>query len=197
MEIKFQLNEFALDEAGLFEAIRSHYVKAMEKAESKLISIMKKEIKNTTYGQSPGKPGWRNEISALLQTVYRDVADNYIESGVGLPDDLALNTIIKAMIIGYGSGFMAYGNAAGGSSSGSITAGPTGRLVWDNDMNAQHPSRAKSTYEIPQFNQEGNHFIYNSMILMQKHFDDVLADASASLRDSVFFGHVTARKGAR
>lgn len=168
----------------------------MEKAEDKLISIMKKEIKKTTYGKSPGKPKWRKEISSLLQEVYREVADNYVELGVGVPNDLAFNTIVKAMIIGYGSGFMNYGNATGDYSSGSITAGPTGRPVWDDDMDEKHPSRAKSMYEIPQFNQEGNHFIYNSMLLMQKHFDDVLSNASNTLRDSVFYKHVVVRKGA-
>ena len=168
----------------------------MEKAEDKLISIMKKEVKKTSYSKSPGKPKWRKEISSLLQEVYREVADNSSEFGVGVPNDLAFNTIIKAMIIGYGSGFMAYGGATGGYSSRSITAGPPGRSVWDNDMDGKHPSKAKSTYEIPQFNQEGNHFIYNSMLLMQKHFDDVLADASASLKDSVFYKHVIVRKGA-
>lgn len=192
----FKPTQISIDEAGLMAAIRNHYIRAMEKAEHQLISIMKKEVKKTTYGKSPGKPKWRKEIASLLQEVYREVADNYIEFGVGVPDDLAFNTVVKAMIIGYGSGFMAYGNAAGGQSSGSITAGPTGRPVWDNDMSGKHSSKAKTVYEIPQFNQEGNHFIYNSMLLMQKHFNDVLADASASLKDSVFYKHVIVRKGA-
>lgn len=196
MRNDFKPTQIYIDEAGLIASIKTHYIKAMEKAEDKLISIMKKEVKKTTYGKSPGKPKWRKEISSLLQEVYREVADNYIEFGVGVPNDLAFNTIIKAMIIGYGSGFMAYSGATGGYSSGSITAGPPGRSVWDNDMDGKHPSKAKSTYEIPQFNQEGNHFIYNSMLLMQKHFDDVLADASASLKDSVFYKHVIVRKGA-
>lgn len=176
--IKAKLNQIAIDEIGLLSSIKAHYIRAMKRAEKQLISIMKKEIKKTTYGKSPGKPEWRKEISSLLQEVYSIVADNYIECGVGLPDDVAHNTLVKAMLIGYGSGFMSYGNATGGYSSGPITAGPTGREVWDNNMDGKHPSQAKSTYEIPQFNQEGNHFIYNSMLLMQKHFDDVLAEAS-------------------
>lgn len=188
--------EITIDQQGLVDAIKAHYVKAMEKAENKLISIMKKEIKKTTYGKAPGKPKWRKEISTLLQEVYREVADNYVEFGVGIPDDVAYNTFVKAMIIAYGNGFMGYGNATGGYSSGSITAGPTGRSVWDDDMNGKHPSKAKSVYEIPQFNQEGNHFIYNSMLQMQKHFDDVLADASKSLSDAVFYKHVIVHKGA-
>lgn len=176
--IKAKLNQISIDELGLLSSVKAHYIRAMKKAEKQLISIMKKEIKKTTYGESPGKPEWRKEISSLLQEVYSVVADNYIECGVGLPDDVAYNTFVKAMLIGYGSGFMAYGGATGGYSSGLIFAGPTGREVWDNDMAGKHPSQAKSRYEIPQFNQEGNHFIYNSMLLMQKHFDDVLAEAS-------------------
>lgn len=191
----FKPAQIYIDESGLIAAIKNHYIKAMEKAEDKLISIMRKEVKKTTYGKSPGKPKWRKEIASLLQEVYREVADDYIEFGVGISDHLAFNTIVKAMIIGYGSGFMAYGSATGGYSSGSITAGPTGRLVWNSDMDGKHPSKAKTIYEIPQFNQEGNHFIYNSMILVRKHFDDVLSDASNTLKDSVFYKHVVAHKG--
>ena len=194
--INFKPTQIYIDEGSLFDAIKAHYIRAMKDAEKKLISIMKKEIQKTSYGKSPGKPEWRKELSSLLQEVYSVVADNYIEFGVGIPDDVAYNAIVKAMLIGYGSGFMAYGGSTNGYSSGPITAGPAGRSVWDNDMQGKHPSQAKSTYEIPQFNQEGNHFIYNSMILMQKHFDDVLADASKSQASSVFYKHVIVQKGA-
>ena len=195
--IDVKWSEISINEGALVDAIKDHYIKALEKAESRLLSIMRKEIKKTTYGDSPGKPKWRREISSLLQEVYREVTDNYIEFGVGQSDELAFNTFVKAMLITYGSGFMAYSNATGGYATGSITAGPPGRMVWDNDMAGKHPSKAKSTYEIPQFNQEGNHFIYNSMLLMQKHFDDVLADASSTLKDSLFYKNVIVHKGAQ
>ena len=193
----FVPSNISIDQNALMMAIKAHYIKAMKSAEQKLISIMKKEIKKTTYGKSPGKPKWRKELSSLLQETYSDIADNYIEYGVGIPDSVAENIIVKAMLVGYGSGFMAYGGAFGQQSSGSITAGPPGRSVWDNDLAGKHPSGAKGEYEIPQFNQEGNHFVYNSMMLMKKHFDDVLADASSTLSNSVFLDCVNVETGAR
>lgn len=193
--IQFEPCALSIDEKSLMNALRTHYINAMQKAENKLIEIMRKEIMETTYGDAPGKPEWRKEISAMLQNVYSEVTDNYIKFGVGVPDDVAFNTFVKAMIIAYGGGFTAYGNATGGYSSGPITAGPTGRMVWDSDMAGKKPSAAETIYEIPQFNQEGNHFLYNSMILMKKHFEDVLAEASASIPYSLFARNVVVTKG--
>lgn len=181
-----KLNELSLDVGAVYEAIKSHYLQALVDAESQLIGIMQEEIQRTTHGQAPGKPEWRNEISGMLKEVYREITDSTIEVGVGQPDSLERScqyVFVRAMIIAEGSG-----SAVGGSP---ITAGPPGRTVWNNDLSSQHASNAKSEYTLPAaFNQRGNHFVDNAVKRMQKHFSDVLNDASSSLPDSVFYGNV-------
>ena len=90
------------------------------------------------------------------------------------------------MIIAYGAG-SAVGNSP-------ITAGPEGRLVWDDDINGKKESQAKSVYLLPEpFNQEGNRFIENSIRMMKKHFDDVLEEASINLPERIFYSNVTVK----
>lgn len=82
---------------------------------------------------------------------------------------------------------IAYGNQA----SGKLTSKP-GQIVWDDNINGQHMSRAKSVFDLPSgFNQSGYPFVENAVKLMKKHFSDILKDASRSLPSSVFFGNVT------
>ena len=101
---------------------------------------MKQEVLKTTYGLSPGMPEWRDELSKQLREVYREVTDSYIDIGVGVPQTDSLNRIVKYMLITYGSGSKA---DDGGNP---ITAGPTGRLVWNDGLDFQKQSESKTTY---------------------------------------------------
>ena len=178
-----QLNHLFINQAGLLNALRDHYVQALRQAEPFLIENMKKEMGVRTHGCAPGKPEWITQLSGLLQETYLIATDNYIESGVGIPESVAHNIIVRAMIIEEGSGSKV-GN-------GRIKAGPSGRMVWDDSVSGQKPSQAKSEWFLPEaFNQEGNHFVENAVALTQKHFDDVLSAASKSLPSSLFYGNV-------
>lgn len=191
LSLEFVPTEIHISEADQITAIKDHYINALVQAEDQLLSIMKQEVIKTTYGLSPGKPEWRDELSRHLKEVYREVANNYVEIGVGVPSVDSLNSIVKYMLITYGSGSKA---DDGGNP---ITAGPTGRLVWDNELESQKPSESKTTYQLPdEFNQSGNHFISNSITLMEKHFNDVLANASRALENEVFYNNVVVTKGA-
>lgn len=191
LSLEFVSTEIHISEADQITAIKDHYINALVQAEDHLLSIMKQEVLKTTYGLSPGKPEWRNELSNCLKEVYREVADNYVDIGVGVPSTDSLHNVVKYMLIAYGSGSKA---DDGGNP---ITAGPTGRLVWDDDLESQKPSESKTTYQLPdEFNQSGNHFISNSITLMEKHFNDVLANASRALENEVFYNNVVVTKGA-
>lgn len=114
-------------------------LRALKDAEQRLIELMQQEIMNTVHGDGPGKPDWRNEISESLDEVFEEVTDNYIKVGVGVPapSSRKLATLVKAMIIESGAG-----SAVGREP---IKTKP-GQLVWDNDMNRRHRSKAKSVY---------------------------------------------------
>lgn len=143
---------------------------------------------NTVHGGGPGKPDWRNEISESLDEVFEEVTDNYIKVGVGVPapSSRKLATLVKAMIIESGAG-----SAVGREP---IKTKP-GQLVWDNDMNRRHRSKAKSVYQLPAaFNQQGNQFIENAIKRMEKHLNDILDSAAENIPDSVFYGNVTIKK---
>lgn len=149
---------------------------------------MEQEVLRTTYKEAPGKPAWRKMIRESLEVVSETVTDDYMEAKVGLGSDILFTDFLKAMIVAYGSG-----NRVG---NGSIEAGPPGRIVWDDNMDGQHPSRVEGNYLLPEeFNHTGNHFIQNAITLMRKHFKDTLDDAAASLPSSVFFNNLHVKGG--
>lgn len=180
-------NTLSLNGSALYSALENYYVDALQRAEDKLIEIMREEIQRTTNGGAPGKPSWRNEISSMLRETYRVVANGYIEAEVGVPYEVSEGNgyeLVRAMLIAYGGG-----SAAGGEP---ITAGPHGRSVWNENLDGKHPSRAESTYQLPSgFNQRGNNFVENAMKRMNKHFNDILKDASASIPASLFYDFVS------
>lgn len=181
-------NQISLRISDVNAAIENHLIQAMEKAEDKLIDLMREEIQRTTHGQAPGHPLWRNEISRLLKETYRVIGRGYMEFEAGVPYDVAENVLVKAMIIAVGSGD-AVGNPA-------IQAGPPGREVWDGSMEGKRPSQAESTYLLPAaFNQKGNEFVKNAVIRMKVFFDEILDAACATLPSSVFYGNVIVSKG--
>ena len=123
-----------------------------------------------------------------LDVINETVTDSYMQAEVGLGSDMLFTDFLKAMIVTYGSG-----NKVG---NGSIEAGPPGRIVWDDNMDGQQPSRAEGNYLLPdEFNHGGNRFISNSIQLMRKHFRDTLDDAAASLPSSVFYCNLHVKGG--
>lgn len=121
-----------------------------------------------------------------LREVYRVVANEVIEVGVGLPYTSYADAgyqFVRAMLIAYGSGDQVPGGEK-------IHSRP-GELVWDDDLRTYHPSTALTEYDLPDaFNQEGNDFIANAMKLMRTHFTHLLENAAGSLPGGLFSGHV-------
>lgn len=165
--------------------IRAVLVDVLEEGTETLLDIMRDEIQRTVHGDGPGKPEWREALAADLREVYRVVADEVIEFGVGLP---YLNyadagyKFVRAMLVAYGGG-----NAAPGGEK--IHSRP-GELVWDDDLHDHGPSQALTEYDLPDaFNQEGNDFLSNAMRLMRVHFQGLLAKAGARLPKGLFSAH--------
>lgn len=176
-------NEISIIEWKLFEEIKDYYVDALNDAADKLLDLIRDEISKTVWGKGPGKPEWRKDLIEKMKVVHREIADNYLEAGVGVPEPSSLGDLLKAMVIAYGAG-----SAVGRKP---ITAGPTGRMVWDENLDEKQKSKAQAVYELPEeFNQEGNHFIQNSVKLMKKHFNDVLNEASENIPDRIFYQNV-------
>ena len=179
-----QAYKLSLNTGNVMNAIRQHFIRAMSEAEDKQLDIMEREVMRTVHGNGPGKPAWREETREKLEVIEQTIADDVIESKVGFDRKGLFTSFVKAMIVSEGAGSAA-GNAA-------IYAGPPGRMVWDNDMSSKHPSTAKSTYNLPAgFNQEGNQFVSNAIRLMEKHYDNIIATAWASLPESIFYGNVS------
>lgn len=170
-----------LNADSLLKQVREALVAVLEEGTETLLDIMRSEIQKTTHGDAPGKPEWRDQLSAELREVYRVVADEAIEFGVGLPYQSfadAGHMFIRAMLVAYGSG-----SGAGGEA---IHSRP-GELVWDDDLHDFKPSIALTEYFLPDaFNQEGNDFLNNAMRLMRIHFTQLLTRASARLPKGLF-----------
>lgn len=137
----------------------------------------------TTYKGAPGKPEWREMMRDRLEVIEEVVTDEYMEAKVGLDSNMLFTDFVKAMIVAYGSGSRVF--------NGSIEAGPTGRIVWDDNVDGKHPSRSATNYLLPlEFNQRGNAFVKNAILLMKIFFDDILAEAADNLPSSIFYKNV-------
>lgn len=181
---KIKVKSLSMNETAVFSAIKQHLLTALRNNEQQLLSLMQKEVLETTYGDAPGKPRWRDELRDSLSILEEQITDEYMNVSVGA--DVQENTykFVRAMLITYGSGSRV-GN-------GSIEAGPTGRIVWTEDLDGQQASRAEGNYLLPlEFNQRGNKFIDNAVQLMQKFWNDTLDNAMATLPESIFCENIT------
>lgn len=167
-------------------ALRDEAKDALELEGQRLLAHMRREVMNTTHGGAPGKPEWRKDIARNLDKTAVAVTDDSVSMDFGYSlSDKADET--RAMVVEAGSG-----SAAGGKP---ITAGPTGREVWNSELDGKHPSRAKSVYKLPaEFNQKGNSFVDNSMRMMQTEFGIMTEVTFATTPDSVYYGNVKVDK---
>lgn len=157
---------------------------ALKMEGDKLAAIMKQEVQHTTHGDAPGKPAWRDHMERNIGLVATAITVDAISIDVGYDAD-GKSDEVRAMIVAHGSGDKADG---GGSP---ITAGPPGRSVWDGDVSGKHPSKAKSTYDLPDaFNQQGNQFVEDAMRRMQTQFGDAIDQAFVGMPDSVIYTKV-------
>lgn len=131
-------NELSFDVGNLMTLLRDYYNGALAEASEKLLGLMRNEVSKTIGGDGPGKPEWRAMVIKKLKVVHEDITTNYLETGVGVPDDLLLADLIKTMVIAYGAG-----SAAGNDP---ITAGPLGRKVWDGNIDEQKDSEVAVSY---------------------------------------------------
>lgn len=164
--------------------IRDYYVQSLSKAEDKLIELMREQINqiNHSAGGGHGAPEWESAVKASVHKVYRDIADNYIESGVGIDYREGEAITAAASIYEFGVGDMASPKAP------PVQTRP-GEKVWKTDL-TRGISNALSSYYIPQFNQQGTFYIENAMKLMAKFFNDILDEASENLPDSIFYSNI-------
>lgn len=159
---------------------------ALEQEGERLAAHMRREVRRSMRGNTPGKPEWRSEIERNLRSKPAAVMENGISVELGYtPDSQA--KLVRAMVVEAGSG-----SAAGNDP---IHAGPTGRSVWDDELAEKHPSRAKTVYNLPdEFNQEGNQFVENAMRIMESEFGGVTDATFAALPDEAYHGKVQVRE---
>lgn len=179
--------QWSVNTARMKTQLVNHFVRALKRAEQQLIQLMKEQMPSRVYGDGPGDPDWIKAMLKDIKEVYKDVATNYIEVGVGLPYEEGTWQAVRAMVVEAGAG-----SAAGNPP---IQTRPR-ESVWNDDLTGKHESEAKSWYYLPDaFNQEGNQWVENAMKLMAKYFDDIMEDACNSVPASIFYNNITSRRG--
>lgn len=119
-----------VNEKRMLSQIKSYYVKALKDAEDKFIEIMSGQILavDNAGGGGHGAPEWKAPLIQAVRTLYRDMADNYIEIGVGVPDRGGQDRLsVEAMIYEFGVGDQS------DLGSPSVQTRP-GETVWKTDM---------------------------------------------------------------
>lgn len=175
-----------IDTPAVLDGIKNHFLKAIQKAEKKFITLMRQEIRKIDHegGGGHGAPEWEGPVISALQTIYRESADGYIESAVGVLYQEFTPVTGMASVYEFGAG-----NEA--TPPGQPIQTKPGEIVWKDDM-TRGKSNAKSRYPIDHFNQEGSFFLENAIKEMQKYWDDILEEACDTLPSSLFYKNVHA-----
>lgn len=168
-------NRFYLDKDALKAALKPYFIKAMDEIEDALIGIMKEEIGKSKAGATD----WHEEMQGALKRVEESMTNDYIERKIGLAAQEPDYDYIRAMVVTFGAG-SAVGRAP-------IHAGPYGRIVYNNDLDGQHPSRVVHEYDLPaEFNQKGYDWVTNAERRMGTLMQNKLDAVWGQIPDSVF-----------
>ena len=173
------LNSIQFNVTGVMDALKNYFVGVMQKAEEKTVETMQKEL-----GISGGGPRdasdrikkWKDSISQEIKVLYREIAQDYIESTIGVSDT---NDEIyrKAIIIAVGGG--------------PDYAGPEGRSVWDEDYSGMTVSQVEDEHKLPAtWKLKGNQWMDNAAKKITVYFYDLLDASIAALPSDIFSGNV-------
>ena len=186
------------------QKLRPYLIAAIENAADEMVEDMKRLVHTTTYvGRTgkgaPGDPAWRSELDRDIKRLWIEMGKNTIEAAVGADNGYGNGSYsyVRAMLIAYGSGSRAHG-APGWNRHTAIHAGPTGRIVWDDDLSDQRVSGVsmnsfpgdvtrRRSYNLPlEFNQYGNDFINRAIELMETKKEMVIKRAFENLPADLF-----------
>lgn len=81
-------NTLSLNTGNVMNEIKKHIRKYLAESEDRLLEIMEREVLQTTHGQAPGKPEWRDMVRERLEVIEEVVTDNYMEAKVGLDKNI-------------------------------------------------------------------------------------------------------------
>lgn len=185
MIIKWEPAKVQLDTAGLIEEIKYYVTLAMEKIEEKWIEVMKQEIDATS--SSPG--AWREELAGRLRHLNEEITATYIEYVVGAYEHSEDSSYdyLRAMVVTYGMG------SASDFGGDPIYAGPFERIVYDNNLSGQHPSRVPGKgYLMPaSWNHAGGHFLDNSIKIMTSIVSETAQEVMDMIPGDIIAKHLT------
>lgn len=144
----------------------------MDKAVKRLIAILEQEAIMHQDGGGPGHSDWRKQIASNMKEVQRNITQTIQEYWVGYDSDDTVRGDLMAYIVMHG-----VGAGAGGAT---LTAGPTGRPVFDGDLGIKR-SEAKSVYALPNFDQKGNEWLQSAADIFGKEFPDIIGEIAYSI----------------
>lgn len=171
--------EFFFDKEKCLEEIQGHYEWALDQLGDLLLRWMQSEVIKTVDGNGPGRPEWREAMRNKLKVISKDISEKYATVTVGLDvDSLVFTEFVRAMVVAAGAG-SAVGNPP-------IEAGPLGRIVFNDNLDAQHASQVEDQYTLPDgFNQKGNEFVANAMKRMKTYAPRYVKALNRRILDSI------------
>ena len=155
-------NTLRIDVDGLMKALINYFASAMTRLEDKMISEMQHDV---DAGDKNFPRNWKAMVKENIKLIEKIVARDYVMSVVGLQG--SDEVIRKGVIIQTGGG--------------GRLAGPLGRIVWDNDYSAQHPSNVMYEHRLPaSWVRPGNEWFDVAIENMKKHFESGLDEIVVS-----------------
>lgn len=147
----------------------------MESAIDELAKRMQEFAQDETFGGTPGRTRWREDLRNDIKRIAVDVTNNYVEGTVGLIDPKDYE-VVRALLIAYGSGSR---SVAPDWTASPIVWGPEGRSVWDDELMNHTTSQHKGDAELAPdtWNQFGNKFVDRAFEGIQSRFETIIKRA--------------------
>ena len=145
----------SINTAAIEKELTAYFYQFIEKFCDTAIEYFRSEIPMSANG-APGKPGWRDDLRDAIKTLSVEAANGVIRGEVGTDYLAGSREYIIAMIVDQGQ-------------TPPVMTRP-GEITWDGDM-YPHRSNAKTSYHIPQFEQEGINFIERARKRIKQRFD--------------------------
>ena len=183
MRITFEPNKLTFDEKGFQDELLKYVQDEMDIFEKRYLDVMGDIIQKFPHT----KKFFRETVAMALKHIETDLVGGVLTYVAGFNENNADPfDLLKAYVIALGMGDQAVG---GGEP---IYAGPNGRMVYDNYLEGQHPSRIPGVgWQMPPtWNHPGIDYVTETNNAVRSEFYAMLRNICSKLPDDIIAKHI-------
>ena len=178
MKIEYKPAKITFDQAGFENEIFGIVRGVLDEFEKEYLEKMAEIIDHVDT-----KRYFKTVVKDYLKHIEEEVSNGVITYVAGFDAGGNVADTMKAYVIAYGMG-------SKGKTGIPIKAGPPGRIVWNNMLDAQVPSEQEEHLMPKSWNHAGIDFVHDATEEMRKHFNDMLEDIASKIPSNIIAKHI-------